>query len=638
MNYESLKIKIMFIFSIPVLAIIYFSYISITSEYEKLEKTHIVQETSNITKILTTLIYNIQLERGLGSGYIVSDDKLEYKTSLTKQYEQTDIAYKKLVLILENYSYKNTKSHKIIYNKAKPLLSALLSDLNGITNIREKVLNSSIPFTDTINYYSNINEKLIFSTMMLNDTNDEFDIDTIAIVKLERIKEIAGLERAYIYNQLLGGLKPKLLYALEIFDIEKQNMLDQFLASASVKSINIYKTNISENTLNDIEYCRDNLSNGLLGKESATRCFNSSTRYINMLNNISEKIFLNYNASIEKIAMKATESLYIKSIIWMASLISLFLLMYILRKIILNDEIIVDKLRIASYAFDSQEAMVITDINANILKINDAFTKITGYSSSDVIGKNIKKLKSDKHDLDFFDHMWSSLKESGKWNGEIYNKRKNGEIYPERLSITAIKDNDKRTTHYIAQFLDITDIKNAQMKLEHQLDHDFLTNLLNRRSLMKRLNEEYMKAQRHDFKHAFLFIDLDNFKSVNDSYGHHIGDQLLIEVSKRINSLLREEDLFARLSGDEFAIMILNLEKYKNDISEPISTIADKMINTISKEFIINNHVIKIGISIGIKIFPDSETNVEDIIVNSDTAMYQAKKQGKNQHVFFDKL
>jgi diguanylate cyclase (GGDEF)-like protein len=233
--------------------------------------------------------------------------------------------------------------------------------------------------------------------------------------------------------------------------------------------------------------------------------------------------------------------------------------------------------------------------------------------------------------------MWDDILTSGHWQGEIYNKRKNGDIFPERLSITAIKDDDGKTTHYIAQFIDLTDIKKAQKTTEYQANHDFLTSLLNKKSFIQRMDEEFGKATRHNFKHALLFIDLDNFKAVNDNYGHNIGDMLIIEVAKRLNKSIRDGDISARLSGDEFAIVLLNINKDMDTAAKEVSVICNKILQIISDKFILENNIINISLSIGIKIFPSNEKTVQDIITHADTAMYRAKHKGKNQFVFFDK-
>jgi len=296
-----------------------------------------------------------------------------------------------------------------------------------------------------------------------------------------------------------------------------------------------------------------------------------------------------------------------------------------------------EELRISAYAFDTQEAMTITDITGNFIKVNRAFCEITGYTKEEVLGQNPKILKSSLHDKEFYKNMWNELIKNGSWHGEIYNKRKNGEIFPEILSITAIKNDENITTHYIAQFVDISQMKQAQQEAEYQANHDFLTGLLNRKSLMSRLKEEHAKALRHNFLHAFLFIDLDNFKQINDTYGHIVGDKIIISVADRLKQITREEDIVSRISGDEFVIMILNIDEEDSDAIFGLNKICNKIISTISDRFYIDDIEIDITSSIGVNFFPDGEEDIDEIIINADKAMYNAKEKGKNQFIFFNK-
>ncbi len=263
-------------------------------------------------------------------------------------------------------------------------------------------------------------------------------------------------------------------------------------------------------------------------------------------------------------------------------------------------------------------------------EVNKSFKKRTGYRPDEIIGHTTNILKSGKHRKKFYADMWRKLLTSGKWSGDIYNKRKNGEIYPERLSVTAIKNENGEIINFIAQFYDISDLKNAQNEALYQANHDFLTGLINRKFLLQRLHEENSKAVRHHFIHAFLFIDLDNFKTVNDTYGHHIGDELLIQVSQRMKSLLREEDILARISGDEFAVILVNIANSKEAAKKYAEKKCQSIIDTLSQVFVIEENKIYIGASIGIKIFPDEKNNIEDIINDADKAMYVSKKHGKN--------
>ncbi len=301
-----------------------------------------------------------------------------------------------------------------------------------------------------------------------------------------------------------------------------------------------------------------------------------------------------------------------------------------------QEEKLKEELKIASYAFNSHEAITITDASGKIIRVNDAFTKITGYSKEEVIGKNPNILKSGKHDKAFYTEMWDKIRKDGFWKGEIYNKRKNGEIYPEMLSISAIKNESGEITHYIAHFFDISDIKEAQKSAEYRAYHDPLTDVYNRQKLLEVLENIYIESKKRDFYNAFLFIDLDNFKHINDYYNHEIGDKVLIEFVKRMKKIKKDSDIVARIAGDEFAYIAYNISDDKSLAIKKASILVEKIKDIFSKPLEIEGHRIELSFSIGIKIFPDNEKNFKDVIVNADIAMYQAKKYGKNQFYFFN--
>jgi diguanylate cyclase (GGDEF)-like protein/PAS domain S-box-containing protein len=295
-----------------------------------------------------------------------------------------------------------------------------------------------------------------------------------------------------------------------------------------------------------------------------------------------------------------------------------------------------NELRITASAFDTYEAITIADIHGKIIRVNEAFTKITGYTEDEVIGKNPNILKSDRHDKNFYIKMWDSIRKNGYWKGEIYNRRKNGEIYPEMLSISAIKDENGDITHYVAHFFDISDMKEAQQKAEYRALHDPLTDLYNRQQMkedLDRIYNEYFEIGEYG---AFIFFDLDNFKHINDFYGHDIGDMVLREIAHILKKSFYRNDNIYRVAGDEFAVIATRLGKDR-DVAIAKATMCVEMLMSLFKAPLkIEDNNIEISFSIGIKIFPDMENDVKEIMVDADIAMYHAKKSGKNMYHFFD--
>jgi diguanylate cyclase (GGDEF)-like protein/PAS domain S-box-containing protein len=276
------------------------------------------------------------------------------------------------------------------------------------------------------------------------------------------------------------------------------------------------------------------------------------------------------------------------------------------------------------------EGISITDATGNIIAINQSFSHITGYKASDVLYKNPRILKSERHEPAFYKEMWDSLLEKGSWTGEIWNRRANGEAYPEILSISSICNSNNEVTNYVAVFHDITDMKLKEEQITHQAFHDALTGLPNRFLAKDRLTMSMTNAKRKKTQVAVFYMDLDNFKHVNDSLGHPLGDLLLQQVGKRLLTLVREEDTVARLGGDEFQITGIDISSV-----EEVINMADRLLQGFSSPFKVETHELFVTLSIGIAIYPQDGKSADTLIKNADVAMYQAKLQGKNNYFLF---
>ena len=288
-------------------------------------------------------------------------------------------------------------------------------------------------------------------------------------------------------------------------------------------------------------------------------------------------------------------------------------------------------LRLSAKVFENTvEGVIITDSETRILAVNRAFTLVTGYELEDVLHLTPQILKSGRHDARFYSEMWRSLKESGQWVGEIWNKRKNGEIYPERLTIGVVRDSGGGIGHYVGVFSDITDIKRSQERLDFIAHHDLLTNLPNRLLFNHRLKHSIALAQRNHLQLAVIFIDLDHFKNVNDTLGHDLGDELLKKVATDLSVHVRKSDTLARIGGDEFILLL-------DDIEAPryVGVIAEKFLELLSRTVMISGHEIVISASIGISFFPTDGQDVSTLVKNADTAMYYAKTHGRNSYHFY---
>ena len=294
-------------------------------------------------------------------------------------------------------------------------------------------------------------------------------------------------------------------------------------------------------------------------------------------------------------------------------------------------------LRIAAMAFDSQAAILVTDANQRIVRVNGAFTTLTGYSAEEAVGKSPSLLKSGRQDDNFYQQMWLALKKCGHWQGEIWNRRKSGGIYPEWLTISEVRSETGSITHYVSTFSDITDLKMAESEIHNLAFYDPLTALPNRRLLLNRLDQARASSKRSQQCGAVLIIDLDHFKNLNDTLGHDIGDRLLIEVAKRLKICIREGDTAARQGGDEFIVMLEDLGVEAEAASIQAEAVAEKIRACLNEPYVVaDNSEHFHSASIGISLFCGHDKTTDALLKQADIALYKAKDAGRNTIRFFD--
>ena len=287
--------------------------------------------------------------------------------------------------------------------------------------------------------------------------------------------------------------------------------------------------------------------------------------------------------------------------------------------------------RSASVFTHAHEGIMITDASGNIIEVNDAFNRMTGYTSLDLLGGNPTIFHSGRHSSEFYAEMEDTLLKQGHWHGEVWNRRKNGEIYPEMLTITAVKNAAGLIQHYVSLCTDITLMKAHQGQLERMAHYDLLTNLPNRVLLADRLSQAMVQCQRRKKSLAVAFMDLDGFKAVNDRHGHDVGDDLLIALSQRMNEALREGDTLARIGGDEFIAVLVDLENVKD--SEPV---LKRLLKAAADPVTLGNDVMRVSASIGLTFYPQDGVDADQLIRHADQSMYLAKQAGKNRYHLFD--
>ncbi|GGC74209.1 diguanylate cyclase domain-containing protein [Marinobacter halophilus] len=289
-------------------------------------------------------------------------------------------------------------------------------------------------------------------------------------------------------------------------------------------------------------------------------------------------------------------------------------------------------LQLAERVIESSfEGVMVTDKDVRVEFVNPAFTQLTGYTAEEAIGRTPELLSSGRHDTEFYKRMWQSLATHGYWRGEIWNRRKTGELYLELLTITAITDDDGNTTNYAGLFTDITQNHKNEEQIRQLAYYDALTRVPNRRLLEDRLEHAIRHAHRKKLLLAVMFIDLDRFKEVNDTLGHAVGDELLLQFTHRVHDCLREDDTLARLGGDEFIVLLPEMEKL-----EDVLVVAERLIDINRKPYRIREHNAQIGSSIGISLYPEDGTTVQELINGADIAMYRSKRDGRNRYHLFN--
>jgi diguanylate cyclase (GGDEF)-like protein/PAS domain S-box-containing protein len=286
------------------------------------------------------------------------------------------------------------------------------------------------------------------------------------------------------------------------------------------------------------------------------------------------------------------------------------------------------RLRLAANVFThAREGILITDAHGSIIDVNDTFSRITGYSREEALGKNPRMLQSGRQTSEFYTEMWQELIKNGYWTGEVWNRCKSGQVYAEMLTISAVLDANKVTQYYVALFTDITSMKEHQHQLEHIAHFDALTDLPNRVLLADRLQQAMSQSQRRKLSLAVVFLDLDGFKAVNDTHGHKIGDELLIIISQRMRLALREGDTLARIGGDEFVAVLVDLEQ-PNDW-EPLLA---RLLQAAAAPMQIGELMLHVTASIGVTIYPNDDADSDILMRHADQAMYLAKQEGKNRY------
>jgi len=630
------KIILLFIVLTVAVGIMFVNFVYVN--YKDSRQITVQLLAAEIGEAAANLVDGIQKERELTAQLLMQDGEKPSQEDIRKQYEKTDHLVYDLMWHEKMKTQEKAQLASVLKKYNTPHRKRLKKLLSRLKKMRKRVRNAQISFRAMMQYYRAINHELldlVYGFLWLTRNQYAFGTD---IYRLLWAKEHASLERIYVTDLL----RSRRYFLGEISVIremiaKQKNDIQMFVASFSPKLHTPYRRMVRVETEEQIQTLQQALFKYQLNYHDVPHWWQVSGQRLAQLDQFLAFISQTYLDRLLRQKAQTTHSRHLLEMLGLLVLLAMGVLIYFLLRLLRKEEAMLDDLRIASFAFDSHEGMAVTDADGTILKVNQAFSTITGYPPEEVLGQNPRILKSDKHPTEFYKAMWRSLTTEGYWSDEIINRRKNGEEYYEQLSITAIKDAQGVTTHYIVQFLDVSELKEIEKKVRYQAAHDSLTQLPNRRSMLEKLSCEHGRARRHHFYDAFLFIDVDDFKKVNDVYGHTVGDQLLATMADRLKGCIRSEDYAARISGDEFCIILTNISSDEQQAAQAARSATTKLFASLEQPYTLGGSTLHVSASVGIKLFPDQEKTIEEIINDADTAMYYAKEQGKNQFVFFDR-
>ncbi len=708
---NSLFSKIVLIFTIPVLGILYFSFITVMEKVDTLNDFKKNEIRIDYLKEAQNVILSLEKEKILSLDFIKDSQKLD---SLLEQQNSTNQKIIKFNSLIDTLPWKS---------EWKDYLSTLKLSFFSLEEFRKKVLKDEIDDNSIKKYYNDIHNSLVDTLFLLkfkiqssNFQQELLKLEDIIVGKnsIEKLSnsfnftlyslstELKEIEEKVKFEKILSYLffffciftllplffilrriifeeqesflkiqKHKNIYELLnhtnkflsktlnkddlYFDIsellgDSKSLTFNFIYDLENRQIiakkSEYKDIIIKHADKFADFSQENIISKTIKRESNIVINDFKAENVSVFYNKANELHINSMATfpIKKFnKVVAVLILYSNELDFFDS-----------EAEILFDKLVLDitnclekfeyedrrlkqdyELRLSSYAFDSSSPMLITDDKNIIIKVNQAFCKILSYSKEELIGQNPRIFKTAHQDKALIDKLWNNLKINGTWSGDVYNKKSNGDLIALRSTITAIKNDDGKVTNYLAQYMDISEQKDKEKILEYQATHDNLTGLPNRLLLTDRIERAITKTVRHNIFGGLIFIDLDNFKEVNDTLGHDIGDVLLITVAKKLKECVREEDTVSRIGGDEFIVLLDNLGNNIADARRNINFLAQKIKDALNSITHIQGHVNVSTPSIGITLFSDSSASVQDIIKQADTAMYSAKKQGKNTIEFF---
>lgn len=584
---------------------------------------------------VSRLVHELQKERGLSNGYIASTGQ-RFGAALQAQHALTDNELKSLEADLSNRSDDS-------FGELDLEVRSQLDELRQLPRLRQQVVGLALSRDVVIERYTAIISRL-FDAMSVKLVVEEVMLrPQLAFLAFLQAKEMAGQERALLTAILSSGdfssfARMASYYRIRAVEEERLQQFEQFAeddAKAGFRSILAQPFIAQADGIRRRVVAAGHSTNSITASESpklvlpsAERWFELSTMKIDAMKALEDVLSLSVRRGAQDVEQRAVRALVGYSISLFAALLLAGLLLLLERR---SGRVAEEKLDLAAAVFsNSLDSIVIADAHSIIVEVNAAFTRITGFERDEVLGSHVQVLKSGRHDESFYAAMWRRLLEDGSWEGEVWNRRKNGDVYPALLSVVAVKDAKGATLNYIAMVVDLSLHKRTEALLEQLRTFDPLTGLLSRDAWVSAMDRAIANARGANRKFAVLELGLDRFKLINDSLSHAVGDRVLVEAAERIRRSLRRQDAAARPGGDRFSVVLEEIDSAQN-----VGGVCEKLLAAFLTPVDIDGTQLNVSISIGVVFYPADGGDAGTLQKNAEAAMYRAKEEGRACYKFY---
>jgi diguanylate cyclase (GGDEF)-like protein/PAS domain S-box-containing protein len=611
-------------------ALSFFAMRSLVERVDQLNNASLDRKWMATSSAIGLLIHELQRERGLSSGFIASNGE-HFADLLGAQQRQTDAAFDSLTSdIREQYPDKTIRQR---LDAAAMQLPKLRLRVRQLELSRDYTVDRYTAIIDTLfdmqlSAFGNAIEPSIFRRQM-------------AFIAFAQAKETAGQERALLSAMLSDhNFSAGRMVMLNSIKAAEAARLANFVRLADQEALVAYQTILKQPYVKDAERIRQKVQaaawrDGSVDEAAAVlpspdAWFELASAKIDAMKQLEDALNASVNAVARQMEGRAQQELLISGFL---ALLAFVLAAILIRQIQRGGRVAAHQLNLAEAVFsNSVESILVTDADLRIIEVNPAFLRSSGYQRDEVIGQHPRILKSGRHDAAFFEKLWNEINASGAWVGEVWNRRKNGEIYPALLSIAAVPDSDGVISNYTGMIFDLSRHKTVEALLTQLRTFDGLTALPNRESWLSALEQMLVNAQRSSGRFSILAIDLDRLKVINDSLGYAVGDLVLIEAADRIKNTLRKYDIVARLVGNRFAVLL-------NEIAEPqdIGSVCEKLLTAFARPFELEGINVHVTASIGAAIYPTDAADSKTLMMAAESALYSAKADGRNLYKYYSR-